>query len=153
MKLKDKQFWKKGGGEVIGFVYILPFIVMLICCIIAAAQVSAVKQQLSYTAYNACRAAVVSTDEATALARGEAIYEGAIGDIVTVSTMGGTTYIPFELEILDGAQWEKGSFVKCTVRIYVKTLLPFTSGVREESIVMMIENSAPGSFGYIPGTN
>lgn len=148
-----KEFWKKGGGEVIGFVYILPFIVMLICCIIAAAQVSTIKQQLSYTAYNSCRAAVVSTDEATATARGPAIYKDAIGDISEVSTLGGTAYIPFELEILDGARWEKGSFVKCTVRIYVETLLPFTSGVREESIVMMIENSAPGSFGYIPGTN
>lgn len=95
----------------------------------------------------------MSTDEATATARGRAIYEDAIGDIAAVSTMGGTAYIPFELEILDGARWEKGSFVKCTVRIYVETLLPFTSGVREESIVMMIENSAPGSFGYIPGTN
>lgn len=153
MKRAYKEFWEKGGGEVIGFVYILPFIVMLICCIIAAAQVSTVKQRLSYTAYNSCRAAVVSADEATAAARGEAIYEGAIGDIAAVSTMGGTPYVPFELEILDGAKWEKGSFVKCTVRIYVETLLPFTSGVREESIVMMIENSAPGSFGYIPGTN
>ena len=153
MKLRNKEFWCKGGGEVIGFVYILPFIVMLICCIIAAAQISTVKQKLSYTAYNSCRAAVVSADEATAVSRGEAIYEGAIGDITTISTMGGTPYIPFELEILDGAQWEKGSFVKCNVRIYVETLLPFTSGVREESIVMMIENAAPGSFGYIPGTN
>ena len=94
MKRAYKEFWEKGGGEVIGFVYILHFLVM-----------------------------------------------------------GGTPYVPFEMEILDGAKWEKGSFVKCTVRIYVETLLPFTSGVREESIVMMIENSAPGSFGYIPGTN
>lgn len=153
MKQIHRGFWEKGGGEVIGFVYILPFIVMLICCIIAAAQVSTIKQQLSYTAYNSCRAAVVSTDEATATARGEAIYEGEIGDIATVSTMGGTPYTPFELEVLDGAVWEKGSFVKCTVRLYVETLLPFTSGIREESIVMMIENEAPGSFGYIPGTN
>lgn len=153
MKWMRKEFWKKGGGEIIGFVYILPFIVMLICCIIAAAQVSTTKQLLTYTAYNSCRAAVVSTDEATAVSRGEAIYEDAIGDIAAVSTLGGTPYEPFELEILDGAQWEKGSFVRCTVRLYTETLLPFTSGVREQSIVMMIENTAPGSFGYIPGTN
>lgn len=142
-RYKTKAFWKKGGGEVIGFVYILPFIIMLICCIIAAAQVSTVRQQLSYTAYNSCRAAVVSSDEASARTRGMAIYEDTIGDISTVSNLGGTAYQPFELEILDGAGWEKGSFVKCTVRIYVETLLPFTSGVREETIIMMIENTAP----------
>jgi hypothetical protein len=57
------------------------------------------------------------------------------------------------MTVLDGNQWVKGSFVKCTVRVYVNTLLPFTSGVREESIVMMIESNAPGAFQYIPGTN
>lgn len=152
-KIQSKEFWRKGGGEVIGFVYILPFIIMLICCIIATAQISTVKQQLSYTAYNACRAAVVSTDETTANERGTAIFEDSIGSISDVSALGGSTYAPFELAVLDGGRWEKGNFVKCTVRVYVQTMLPFTSGIREESIVMMIENSAPTAFEYIDGTN
>jgi Flp pilus assembly protein TadG len=69
-KFKQKLFWQKGGGEIIGFAYVLPFIVMLICCIIAAAQISITNQRLSYTAYNACRSAVVSVDETTAQQRG-----------------------------------------------------------------------------------
>jgi hypothetical protein len=145
------EFWKKGGGEIIGFAYILPFIVMLICCLIAAAQVSITNQRLSYTAYSSCRSAVVSIDENTARDRGYAIYESIMGD--PNANSGGVTYVPFEMTVLDGNQWIKGSFVKCTVRVYVKTLLPFTSGVREESIIMMIESNAPGAFEYIPGTN
>jgi hypothetical protein len=30
--------------------------------------------------------------------------------------------------------------VRCTVRYHINTIMPFTSGVREYSIVMMIEN-------------
>ena len=146
-KFKTKAFWKKGGGEIIGFAYVMPFIIMLICCIIAAAQISIVNQRLSYTAYNAGRAAVVSVDETTARDRGFAVFESVMGD------SGTTSYIPFELTVMDGNQWVKGSFVRITVRSYVRTLLPFTSGVREESIVMMIEANAPGSFQHIPGTN
>jgi len=152
-KYKQKTFWNKGGGEIIGFAYILPFIIMLLCCLIAAAQISIVSQRLSYTAYNACRSAAVSIDEATGRERGLAIFEGIIGDCGSLQSQSPTPYHPFELTVLDGNNWEKGSFIKCTVRVYVKTLLPFTSGVREESIVMMIENSAPESFQYIPDTN
>ena len=152
-KFKQKAFWQKGGGEIIGFAYILPFIIMLICCIIAAAQISITNQRLSYTAYNACRSAVVSVDETTAHERGLAIFESVMGDSATLVSQSGVMYEPFEMEILDGNPWVKGSFVKCTVRVYVRTLLPFTSGVREESIVMMIESGAPGGFQNLPGTN
>ena len=152
-KLLQKSFWKKGGGEIIGFAYILPFIIMLICCVIAAAQISVVNQRLSYTAYNSCRSAVVSVDETTAQERGLAIFESVMGDSATLISQSGVSYVPFEMTVLDGNPWVKGSFVKCTVRVYVRTLLPFTSGVREESIVMMIEGNAPGEFQNMPGTN
>lgn len=152
-KFLQRSYWKKGGGEIIGFAYILPFIIMLICCIIAAAQISIVNQRLSYTAYNACRAAVVSVDETTAHERGLAIFEGVMGDSATAVSESGVSYVPFEMIVLDGNPWQKGSFVKCTVRVYVRTLLPFTSGIREESIVMMIESSAPDPFQNVPGTN
>lgn len=150
-KFLSAAFWRKGGGEIIGFVYILPFIVMLICCIIAAAQVSLTKQTLTYTAYNACRAAVVSVDETTAVERSKAVYESSIGTVADISQLGGAVYEPIEIEVLDGGQWEKGNFVRCTVRLYIDTLLPFTSGIREETIVMMIENAAPGSFEHLDG--
>ena len=150
-KFKQKAFWQKGGGEIIGFAYVMPFIVMLICCIIAAAQISIVNQRLSYTAYSAARAAVVSVDETTARERGLAVFESIMGD--SAVSQSGVSYIPFEMTVLDGAPWVKGSFVRCTVRVYVRTLLPFTSGVREESIVMMIETGIPDDFQPAPGTN
>jgi len=66
------------------------------------------------------------------------IYLTEIGDAGSNAAQHG--FIPCELELLNGEEWEKGSYVKCTVRHYVDTMMPFTSGVREQSIVMMIEN-------------
>jgi len=152
-KFKQKSFWLKGGGEIIGFAYILPFIIMLLCCIIAAAQISIVSQRLSYTAYNSCRSAVVSVDENTARERGLAVFENVMGDSAALVSQSSVPYEPFELTVLDGAPWQKGSFVRCTVRVYVNTLLPFTSGVREETIVMMIENTAPSDFQPVDGAD
>ena len=132
-KLKNKSFWQQGSGELLGFVCILPFIVMLICFIISSAQVSVINQKLSYTAYNCCRAAVVSETEVIAQDRAESVYTETFGAL-------SNSYTSCQIDLLDGANWGKGSYIKCTVRYDIDVLMPFTSGIREQSIVMMIEN-------------
>lgn len=129
-------YWKKGGGEMLSFALIIPCILTLVCAIIAAAQISYTNQALNYCAYNACRAAVVSEAETVAQNRAQTAYNNQMG----TENAHEHGYESCTLEVLGGANWGKGSFVKCTVRYYIETLMPFTSGIREQSIVMMIEN-------------
>lgn len=138
MQKLPKGYWKKGGGEILGFVLMIPCIFVMICAIIASAQIAYTNQSLNYCAYNACRSAVVSEDMSIAKERAQNAYDQQMG----TENANKYSYTSCELQILDGASWQKGSFVKCTVRYYVGTLMPFTSGVREQSIVMMIENGA-----------
>lgn len=140
-KKLPKNYWKKGGGEILGFMMIVPCMFLIICAIVAAAQIAYTNQSLTYCAYNACRSAVVSDDLSIARERAQNSYDLQMG----TSNARKYGYTSCELQIMDGsynASWQKGVFVKCTVRYYVKTLMPFTSGLREQTIVMMIENGA-----------
>lgn len=129
------NYWKKAGGEMLSFALIIPCILTLICGIIAAAQVSHINQTLSYCVYNACRAAAVSDSKDLAEERAKSVYANQMG----LENSEEFDYEPCMLE-LTGDTWEKGAFVKCTVKYYIKTFMPFTSGIRTQSIVMMIEN-------------
>lgn len=142
-RLKNKylclpeEYWKKGGGELLGFAIIIPCIMLLIMAIVAATQIANINQALNYCAYNACRTAVVSDSYAAAEQRVQESYELQFG--TENSRKHG--YEPVSLEMINpGETWKKGNFVKCTVRYHINTIMPFTSGVREYSIVMMIEN-------------
>ena len=126
----------------LGFAIIIPCIMLLIMAIVAATQIANINQALNYCAYNACRTAVVSDNYAAAEQRVQESYELQFG--TENSRQYG--YEPVSLELLNsGAPWQKGNFVKCTVRYHVNTIMPFTSGIREYSIVMMIENGSGGS--------
>ena len=129
----NKRFWRKGNGEILGFVYVLPFIIFLVMCIISSAQVALLNQSLSNAAYNCGRAAVVSESETLAVERANEIYSQLVGE-----PDGADGYIACEIEVL-GGDWEKGQYIRCTVRKHIDVLMPFTSGVRSQSIVMMIE--------------
>lgn len=138
-KLKNllpPKYWKKAGGEMLSFAIIIPCILMMVFAIISATQIGYINQTLNYCAYNAGRAAVICDSEAVARQYVLQTYQTQFG----MQNMMRYGYSPFELEILNGDDWEKGAFIKCTVRYYVRSATPFTSGVREQSIVMMIEN-------------
>ena len=135
-RFRTKSYWKRGSGELIGFVCLLPLIMLLLCAMISAAHIGFVNQQLNYTAYNSCRSAVVSDTFAIAETRAMQVYNSNMG----TENADKYGYESCTLEIISGSSWGKGVYVKCTVRYYVDTFMPFTSGVREQSIVMMVEN-------------
>lgn len=135
--LFPEGYWKKGGGELLGFAIIIPCIMLLIMAIVAATQIANVNQALNYCAYNTCRTAVVSDNYAAAEQRVQEAYELQFGS----DNYQRHGYEPVSLELIDPSiPWQKGNFVRCTVRYHINTIMPFTSGVREYSIVMMIEN-------------
>lgn len=135
--LFSKGYWRKGGGELLGFAIIIPCIMLLIMAIVASTQIANINQALNYCAYNTCRTAVVSDNYAAAEQRVQESYELQFGS----ENYRKYGYEPVTLELIDSSlPWQKGNFVRCTVRYHINTIMPFTSGVREYSIVMMIEN-------------
>ena len=140
MKIKKRfftrKFLRKGNGEILGFAMIAPILVFFVCVVASAAHIGITNQNLSFAAYNCGRAAAVCETQSTGVARAKSMYEKTI-NTENASKHG---YVPCEIELLDGKGWEKGSYIRCTVRYHIDTLMPFTSGVREQSIIMMIEN-------------
>ena len=131
------EYKKKAGGEMLGFVMIAPLIIVLIWAIVGAAQIASANQKLNYCVYNTCRSAAISDCYEDAEIKVKELYELHFGKENYLEH----GYTPVTLDLIgDKDEWEKGKYVKCTVRYYVSTLAPFASGVRESSIVMMIEN-------------
>lgn len=130
--------FKKGSGEALAFCCIIPFIAIMIFAILSATQIDLTKKKLDYCAYNACRSAVVSDSYTAAQEHANQIYALSLGS-ENAAYYG---YTPCSLEIVDGGNWVKGAYVKCTVQYYIETSMPFTSGIRESTIIMMIENNS-----------
>lgn len=141
----------------VGFLCIVPFIIFMLAALITAVQIGSIKERLEYAAYKACRAAVVCKDadrdgnyldDAKKLAQQAA---EADFDLSQEVYRDGSVKAKVEL-IGDGsgqaAKWEKGSYVRCTVSVYVKAPVAFMSGRKYGSIVMMIENPANGGGEY-----
>lgn len=140
--------WNEGVSEMLSFAIVVPFVVLLICAILSATQLSIERQRLSYATYSVCRAGVVCENETYAEARTDAMMQELYGDEFIdggfTMTLGskpknGDTYYKLEL-VGAGADWKKENMVRCTVYRYVTPIMPFTSGYRSETIVMMIEN-------------
>lgn len=148
VKRLRKIKWDEGVSEMLSFVIVVPFVVLLICSILSAEQISAEKQKLTYAAYVVGRAAVVCENEEYAEARTDAMMQELYGnDFVdggfqnSLKPAQGCSDTYYSLELVgDGTEWQKGNMVKCTVYRYITPLMPFTSGYRESTIVMMIEN-------------
>lgn len=136
-----KSFWIRGNGEIIGFLSILPVIVLLLVMLISIAQMGSIKERLEYTTYVAGRAAVVSKDINSAK---EAAYITAQNDLLNFSD----TFVPGSLKVNlrviqgtnTGKKWKKGNYVTCTVSVNVKTLTPFINGKKTCNLTMMIES-------------
>lgn len=133
----NSRYCKKAGGELLGFCLIAPLIIVFIWTIVGAAQISDANQKLNYCAYNTCRSAVVCDGFETAQNKAQETYELQFG----VDNYTTFSYDPCTIELIGTDDtWEKGRYIRCTVRYYVTTLTPFISGIRESSIVMMVEN-------------
>ena len=157
--MKDKKKMKRGMGEILGFCYIVPFIIMLICAILSSAQITVANQKLVFSAYSAARAAVIAETEPLAKDRAEAVLKELYGnDFTEIEFTKRANGIGFSLKdqevrctieyIGEKASWIKGDVIKCTVYQKITPLMPFTSGIRSQSVVMMIEHGELSSPFY-----
>ncbi len=143
--------WKKGGGEIVGFLCITPIIIFMLAVLITTVQLGSLKERLEYTAYKACRQAVVCKDEdddgnymddAKKIAKKTAKAELKNSPETIVASSIKTKLELVQVEGEDDVKWEKGRYVKCTVSVKAKAPLAFMSGKKYASIVMMIESPA-----------
>lgn len=130
--------WRKGGGELIGFVLVLPVIMFVFCAIIMAAQLGIARQSLEYTTYSAARAAVICENQSQAQSAAELIVDDMIYEIPGVEPGSASVTIQNYM----GSAWQKGGLINCTVQVQVNTVSPWSSSILTADITMMIERPA-----------
>ena len=147
---KIKKSLIKGGGEILGFMAILPCLCFLLVFIVGAFQSGSIKERLEYTAYVACRAAISEKNYELA----DAAAKQAAQDDLTLSGEKNITNLKTELKIVgDGVtestqKWMKGNMVQCIVTADVKNVSIFFPKTRMSTIIMMIENPSDEGDNY-----
>ena len=167
-KIFKRTYWKKGSGDIVGFLCTLPCIITMLVLLISIIQIGSIKERLEYTAYLACRQAVVASDRnnnGSCMDDAKKIAAQTAMDDLEKSNL---KFIPgsikVTLELVDedttsksarknsskksDLKWEKGNYVQCTVSVKIKAVTPFLSGMRSASIVMMIEKPATEGTDY-----
>ena len=133
-----KVRWRKGGGELIGFVLVLPIIMFVFSAIIMAAQLGIARQSIEYTTYSAARAAVICENQNQAQSAAELIVNDMIYEIPGVEPRSASVTIQNYM----GSTWQKGGLINCTVEVKVNTISPWSSSMVTSDITMMIERPA-----------
>lgn len=137
MRFLDKEFWKKGSGEVFGFLCVSPIMVVLIVMLVGVVELSCFKEKLEYTAYVACRAAAVSETKAEALAAARKAAEEDLRSYSADYSGGVTVTLRFPTA---NREWKKGNYVTCTVKVSARPISPFINGrTVKSSLTMAIE--------------
>lgn len=147
-RINSSSFWKSGGAEVFGFLCTLPSLIFILVMIISIIQHGTVKELLEYTAYKACRSAIVceSIDEAKIAAEDE-----ALATLFASTEKFDPNSVTVSLSYADGTKegtkkyeknWKKGEYIQCTISLDVESPTPFLSGTKTSSITMMIETPA-----------
>ena len=153
-KFLSKKFWKKGSGEIIGFLSVLPVIIFLLVMLISIAQMGSIKERMEYTTYVAGRAAVVQKDFSSAH---KAAYETAQRDLLNFSN----TFEPGSLKVTlriikktgsstSNKDWKKGNYLSCTISVNTKTLSPLINGKKSCTLTMMIERPTDDLDSILP---
>lgn len=161
-----KEYWEKGSGDIVGFLCTLPCIIIMLVLIVSIIQIGSIKERLEYTAYLACRQAVVAPDRnnngSCADDAKKIATQTAMDDLEKSQLKFVPGSIKVKLELVENEddhskssvskksniKWEKGSYARCTVSVKIKSVTPFLSGIRSASIVMMIEKPATEGSDY-----
>lgn len=131
--MHKKKRWKSGNGEFIGFTIVAIIISALIILLAAFIQLSLATGSITKNITAISRAASVCTSMEDARIQAQNVAENILTDrsisqvSVDVEYAGNTT------------KWESGGYITVTVRCYIDTLEPMTSGYREKTVLVAIE--------------
>lgn len=160
--MRFRKFLKNGGGEVLSFMITVPALIYMFAAILGIIQTGMIKERLEYTAYKACREAIVCKNLTVARKKAKEVAED---DFLKASRQGGLKYkkVDAELDIIskgaqtntgksskksDNSKWMKGNYVQCTVKVESEPIFAFMKKERSSSIVMMIEYPASEGDSY-----
>lgn len=137
-----KRFFRRGNGELLGFVVCMPVFIFLLVLVVSLTQIALAKEFLEYAAYSSGRAAVVAENFDDAYANASAVIEelknsGGYSDAKVEFIINGTSVVPG-----DNVAWNKGVFITVRATFYVDTMITWLAGERSASIVMMVERPA-----------
>ena len=155
MGKKKRISWRKGSGEALGFLSLLPVIFLLIIGIISIVKLTSLRQKMEYTAYVACRAAALSNTKPAAeenarkvaeieLAGYSDIYDVDLLDVKIDAVSKGSFPVSF-VSCYDSRSrktnktWNKGKFVKCVLTVHLNDSNIFLSGDKTCTIYMALE--------------
>ncbi len=163
---REPGFWKRGSGEMTGFMIVLPCMTFLLLILVSVIQMGMVRSRMEYVAYAAARAAVVSESiedaRTQALNAAQANVRGTGGAKIVLKNV-----TVEEIDPDTGGQktkkkknrkkgrvkasgadtdWGKGTYLRVTVTCSVRTFTVFTSGDRSSSITMMVEEGSGQLF-------
>lgn len=147
---------KKGSGEALAFLCALPLIFILLVAVISIIKLTNLRQKMEYTAYVACRAAVVSDTYKDAVANAETVADIELAEfanlynidsknisITIVPVKGYPEKVESGYDSRTGKQrsssWKKGNFVKCVLTVHLSGGNPFMKGTKKTELTMAIE--------------
>lgn len=129
------DFFKKGSGELVAFVLILPILCLIIMFMATLIQITMARQNLEYVTYSIGRSAVITDDFAVAMQNAQFI--ASENGNFSISFYG---YNDAGFYALSPDDWVKGNYVALRVTEKVKPLFPYLfSDTYYSVVVMMIE--------------
>ena len=158
---KKLKFWKKGSSDAFGFIVMTPVVIAVFILTVNMVRLTSLKQKMEYTAYVACRAAVVSDNIDKARVNAQKVAEEELRSYSHVYNASGVKFniireIPgtgytekfYETSGYDSrtdtkrTSWVKGNFLECELIVDLNTnFLGLSGGTSERKckIVMAIE--------------
>ena len=173
-KYFTRDFWESGSSEVIGYLSIMPGIILFLAVLVTVIQLGMVNTKLQYIAYAAARAAVTSENYETAFEMADMAVKRNIATLSTTAI--DKDSVTVELTITNGKvnsagkpvdiskstskkkkskAWKKGNYVNCLVTAQVNSPMfgAADTGMIEKtaSITMMIERPAEDNLNLLWG--
>lgn len=140
--MKDKKFWKRGAVEAVSFLVLFPVLVLVFMFLLYIMQLTITTQSLSFAAYYATRAAVVSETEEDAYNNANIVANKCLPTgymRIKNATWSYTT------EDGDPDVWVKGKVIRGTITVDADLrMVFFGAGERKmtASAVCMVERPA-----------
>ena len=140
--MKNKEFWKRGAVEAVSFLVLFPVLVIVFMFLIYILQLTVTTQSLSFAAYYATRAAVVSETEEDAFNNANIVANKCLPTGFMRMSNARWTY---QTEDGDPDVWVKGKIIRGTVKVDADLRMVFFGAGKKEmtaSAVCMVERPA-----------
>lgn len=139
---KKKINWRKGTGEFIGFTIASIGLVTFLIMIISVSLLDHTSEMMENAVSEIGRQVVTCDSIEEAREDAQIIAEYVLEGNSTV--VDGSVEADVEYSVGADAQWQKGNYITVYLSAELDNMFPSTSGTKEVSAILMIENSGSG---------